>query len=42
VWEGWKKLSGDDKLGVWEKLESKWYEYVEETRGKQSRTKKHK
>jgi hypothetical protein len=42
VWEGWKKLSGDNKLGVWEKLVSKWYKYVEETRGKQSRMKKHK
>jgi hypothetical protein len=42
VWEGWKKLSGDNKLGVWEKIESKWYEYVDETRGKQSRTKKNK
>ncbi len=31
LWEGWKKLSGDNKLGVWEKIESKWFEYAEET-----------
>ncbi len=44
VWEGWKKLSGYNKFGVWEKLESKWFDYIEETRyeGNQGRRKKHK
>ena len=36
VWEGWKKLSGDNRMGLWEKLESDWFEYVEGTEGKQS------
>jgi hypothetical protein len=44
VWEGWKKLSGYNKFGVWEKLESMWFDYIEETRDKknQGRRKKHK
>jgi hypothetical protein len=44
VWEGWRKLSGYNKFGVWEKLESKWFDYIEETRdeGNQGRKKKHK
>jgi hypothetical protein len=43
MWEGWKKLSGYNKFGVWEKLESMWFDYIEETRdeGNQGRRKKH-
>ncbi len=44
MWEGWKKLSGYNKFGVWENLESMWFDYIEETRdeGNQGRRKKHK
>jgi hypothetical protein len=44
VWEGWKKLSGYNKFGVWENLESMWFDYIEEKRdeGNQGRRKKHK
>ncbi len=44
VWEEWKKLSGDNKFGVWEKMESKWFDYVEETGvwGNQGRRKRRK
>ncbi len=40
VWEGWVKLSGDNKFRVWEKMENKWFEYVEDTGGNLSRRKK--
>jgi hypothetical protein len=44
VWEEWKQLSGSNKFGVWEKMESEWFDYVEETGvgGNQGRRKKHK
>ncbi len=44
VWEERKKLSGDNKFGVWEKMKSKWFDYVEETEvgGNQGRRKRHK
>ncbi len=42
VREEWKKLSGENRLQLWEKLESEWFEYVVETGCSQGRRKKHK
>lgn len=31
VWEKWKKLSGENKMGLWKRqVEDKWFEYIEE------------
>jgi hypothetical protein len=30
VWEGWKKLSGENKFNVWKQVEDKWFVYIEE------------
>ena len=42
VQEEWKKLSRENRLQLWEKLESEWFEYVDETGCSQGRRKKHK
>ena len=42
VREEWKKLSRENRLQLWEKMESEWFEYVDETGCSQGRRKKHK
>jgi len=46
VWEGWKKLSGKNHMGLWKKqVEDMWFEYLEEmgewdNQGKKKKCKK--
>jgi hypothetical protein len=41
VWEGWKKLSGENDRGIWKtQVEDMWFEYVEQMGENQGRKKK--
>ena len=41
VWEGWRKLSGENHMGLWKtQVEDMWFEYVEQMGENQGRKKK--
>ena len=43
VWEGWKKLSGENYKGIWKtQVEDMWFEYVEQMGENQGRKKRNK